>query len=205
MKYVIKDIVLRKVAEGQNAGTTFVQFSLVNPDNRFDAPISVTRFERAIVAPYEEYLTLSQQAGTDNFGRPVWAPSLPKDQNNPLPEDLTVLKNAHIATYCFPNGQELVAVDSDGQPIRDKHGNLVTARSVKVVTMDRYDNETGQRDGYCNGWDLEGQGEQIMRRLYRPLSQFTNESSGGIVLPQDAETPLINGATAPAAAAAPAV
>jgi hypothetical protein len=137
----------------------------------------------------------------DAFGRPVWKPSLPKDANKPLPETLTTLTHAQFETYRFPNDRELVAVDTDGTPLRDSKDQLVTRRSITVLTKKTVDNETGETR-YAKGWGLEEQGDAMMRRMYRPKSQFTNESSGGIVLPQDAETPLINGATAPAAAPA---
>jgi hypothetical protein len=203
MKYVLKDIKLRTVKEGsRNAGSLFIQATVVNPDDMFDDDGTMISFNERIVKAFAEYLMPSVKADTpDAFGRPVWKPSLPKDANKPLPETLTTLTHAQFETYRFPNDRELVAVDTDGTPLRDSKDQLVTRRSITILTKKTVDNETGETR-YAKGWGLEEQGDAMMRRMYRPKSQFTNESSGGIVLPQDAETPLINGATAPAAAPA---
>lgn len=203
MKYVLKNVKLRKVKEGsRNAGSLFIQATVVNPDDMFDSDGTLTTFNERIVNAFAEYLMPSIQEGTDNFGRPVWKPSLPKDANKPLPEAMTTLTHAQFETYAFPDGKELAAVDTDGAPLRDGNEQLIVRRSITILTKKTVDNETGEMR-YAKGWGLEEQGESLMRRLYRPVSQFQASPTGGIALPQDAETPLTNGATAPGAAPVP--
>lgn len=205
MKYNLTNIALRKVAEGRkNAGTPFIQATVVNPDDLWDEDGRLTTFNARLVTEFSKYLAPAQPGPKDQFGRDTWLPSQLLNQANPLPEALTMLTHAQFEEFVFPGG-ERVQLDDDGKPRRNDAGQLLTRTSIIVLTKKSVDNETGV-ERYAKGWDPVSLGTSIMNNLYAPLSQFTDNVPAGITLPQDAATPLINGQTAqPAAAPAPAV
>lgn len=204
MKYNVTDIKLRKVADGKrNAGTLFVQATVVNPDDIFDEPGTMTTFNEQVVKAYAQYLIPAQPGPNDQFGRPTWLPSMLKDASKPIPEQLTVLTNAQFEEFAFPCGT-CVQVDETGAPRRNSKGSLLTRNSIMVLTKKTVDNETGEKR-YARGWDPVSVGTSIMNALYAPLSQFTEAEPAGISLPQDPDTPLINSQTAPNQTAAPVV
>lgn len=194
MKYNITKIRLRKVAaDKKNAGSLFIQFLAKNPDNRLDKG-EVTILDEDFAEDYAEYLQVSQQDGVDVFGEPKWAPSVLKDANKPIPEDMLVMPHSYFEQYVFPGG-EMVACDDNGHPRKDSKGQMVLRDAVWVFTIKAPDNETGELK-YVRGFDPVTQGRRIMQAFYKPKSEFMDIQSQGIVLPQSPETPLINGATA---------
>lgn len=203
MKYNLTDIKLRKVADGKrNAGTLFIQATVVNPDDEWDEDGSLTTFNERLVKKFAQYIGVSQPGALDQFGRQTWQPSPLLNQANPIPESMLVLTHAQFEEFKFPGG-ERVQLDDNGQPRRNDSGQMIVRDSVRVLTKKTVDNETGETR-YANGWDPVSQGNSIMLNLYAPLSQFTESVPQGIVLPQQPETPLINGASAPAPQGAPA-
>lgn len=200
MKYILEDIKLRKVEDGKrNAGTLFIQATVVNPDDDWDDDGRLTTFNERLVKKFAQHLALAQPGPADQFGRPTWLPSQLLNAANPIPEKLLTLTHAQFEEFVFPGG-ERVAMDGD-QPRRNDAGQLVTRTSIRVLTKKTVDNETGEMS-YANGWDPVSQGTSIMNNLYAPLSQFTDKQPAGIVLPQNPQTPLINSGMQPGAAPA---
>ena len=199
MKYNITKIRLRKVAEGKkNAGSLFIQFLAKNPANRLDKG-EVTILDEDFAADYAEYLMPSVQDGVDTFGQPKWAESVLKDQNKPIPEDMLVMPYSYFEQFMFPNG-EMVAVDEDGNPRTNEKGQKILRDSVWVFTMKVMDPDTGKL-AYIKNFDPITQGRRIMAAFYRPKENFMQVESQGVVLPQNPETPLINGESAAPGAA----
>lgn len=200
MKYNLTDIKLRKVADGKrNAGSLFIQATVVNPDDEWDEDGLLTTFNPRLVKTFSEYLALAVKADQpDQFGREVFKPSVLLDASKPIPERLLTFTHARFEEFVFPGG-ERVALDADGNPRHNEAGQLITRSSVRVLTKKSVDNETGEL-GYANGWDPVSQGTSIMLNLYAPLEQFKSAVPSGVTLPQENNTPLINGGSAPGGA-----
>lgn len=197
MKYILQDIKLRKVADGKrNAGALFVQATVVNPDDIWDDNGTLTSFNETLTKMFAKYLAEAQPGPVDQFGRQTYLPSVLLNASNPIPENLTTFTHAQFEEFIFPGGEH-VALDDQGNPRRNEKGQLITRSSIMVLTKKSVDNETGELR-YARGWDKNSQGQSILNNLYAPLSQFTQSQPTGIVLPQSPETPLINGASAPA-------
>lgn len=197
MKYILEDIKLRKVAsDKRNAGALFVQATVVNPDDDWDDNGTLTTFNERLVKKFAQYVAEAQPGPLDQFGRQTYLPSVLLNAANPIPENLTTLTHAQFEEFIFPGGEH-VALDDQGNPRRNEKGQLITRSSIMVLTKKSVDNETGELR-YARGWDKNSQGQSILNNLYAPLSQFTQSQPTGIVLPQSPETPLINGASAPA-------
>lgn len=197
MKYNLEEIKLRKTADGLSM---FVQALVVNPDDEWDEGGLMTSFNERMVKKFSQYLQLSVKSpNLDRFGNEQWLPSQLIDQTKPLPDRFLVFDHAQFEEYVFPNGPR-VALNSDGKTVRkDKNGNPIIRKSIRVLTKKSVDNETGELN-YTAGWDLESVGSSIARRLYGPIEDFSPETSVGISLPQSADTQLINGVSAPQAA-----
>lgn len=196
MKYILEDIKLRKVAEGKrNAGSLFIQATVVNPDDEWDEPGSMTTFNERVVKKFAQYLQLSVQEGTDNFGQPAWKPSLPLDANKPIPDNMLIMTHAQFEEVPSPGGIEMVRINDDGTPrVNPKNGQYYRRTSIIVLTKKVVDNETGEIR-YARGWSPTEQASGIWSNLYAPASQFDGASQG-VILPIGATTPLINGQTA---------
>lgn len=203
MNYKLVDIKLRQVAADarHNAGSFFVQATLVNPDDDWDDDATLTTFNERLVAKFKQYVGVSQPGPMDQFGRQTWLPSALLNANNPIPESLLTFTHGAIEQFVFPGG-EMVAINDDGTPRTNDHNKLIMRSSIYVVTKKTVDNETGEQR-YAKGWDPVSQGTSIMNAFYAPKDQFAVNQSMGVVLPQSAATPLINGGTAPTGAPAP--
>lgn len=199
MKYNLENIKLRKVAEGkQNAGSLFIQASVVNPDDEWDEPGTLTTFNERLVAKFAQYLLPSQPGAVDQFGRQTWQPSQLKDATNPIPAEMLVMTHAQFEEYPFPGGVEYVALnDGSNTPrVNPKNGQFYRRKSITVLTKKVVDNETGEVR-YAKGWTPAEQASGIINNMYAPASQFEGSATMGIQLPISAETPLINSASAP--------
>lgn len=202
MNYKLVDIKLRQVAADarHNAGSYFIQATLVNPDDDWDDDATLTTFNERLVAKFKQYIGVSQPGPKDQFGRQTWLPSQLLNANNPIPESLLTFTHGAIEQFVFPGG-EMVAINDDGSARVNDHNQLIMRSSIYVVTKKTVDNETGEQR-YAKGWDPVSQGTSIMNAFYAPKSQYAVNQPTGIVLPQQAETPLINGGTAPQTAPA---
>ncbi len=197
MKYILENIKLRKVAsDKRNAGTLFVQATVVNPDDIWDDNGTLTTFNETLVKKFAQYVAEAQPGPMDQFNRQTYLPSALLNAANPIPENLTTFTHAQFEEFIFPGGEH-VALDDQGNPRRNEKGQLITRSSIMVLTKKSVDNETGELR-YARGWDKNSQGQSILNNLYAPLSQFTQSQPQGIVLPQSPETPLINSASASA-------
>lgn len=202
MNYKLVDIKLRQVDQNarHNAGSLFVQATLVNPDDDWDDDATLTTFNERLVTKFKQYLGVSQPGSADQFGRPTWLPSPLLNSANPIPESLLTFTHGAIEQFVFPGG-EMVAVNEDGTPRMNDAGKLIMRSAVWVVTKKTVDNETGETR-YAKGWDPVSQGTSIMNHFYAPKEQFAINQPTGVALPQQPGTPLINGATAPGGAPA---
>ena len=204
MKYNLEDIKLRKVAEGkQNAGTLFLQATVVNPDDEWDEPGTLTTFNERLVKRFSEYIVPAQPGPMDQFGRQTFLPSQLKDATKPIPAELLVMTHAQFEETPSPGGVEMVRLkDGSNEPmVNPKNGQFYRRKSIIVLTKKVVDNETGEVR-YAKGWTPQEQASGIWNNLYAPAAQFDNGASAGVVLPVNAETPLINGASAQGAAPA---
>lgn len=199
MKYNLEDIKLRKVAEGkQNAGTLFLQATVVNPDDEWDEPGSLTTFNERLVAKFSEYLVPALPGQTDQFGRQTWQPSQLKDATKPIPENLLVMTHAQFEEVQSPGGIDMVRLkDGSNEPmVNPKNGQFYRRNSILVLTKKVVDNETGEVR-YAKGWSPAEQASGIWNNLYAPAAQFDSATTAGVVLPSSPETPLINSASGP--------
>lgn len=197
MKYNLEDIKLRKVAEGkQNAGTLFLQATVVNPDDEWDEPGTLTTFNERLVAKFSEYLVPALPGNQDQFGRQTWQPSQLKDVNKPIPENLLVMTHAQFEEVQSPGGIDMVRLkDGSNEPmINPKNQQFYRRNSILVLTKKVVDNETGEVR-YAKGWSPAEQASGIWNNLYAPASQFDSAATPGVVLPSSPETPLINSAS----------
>lgn len=200
MKYNLEDIKLRKVAEGkQNAGTLFLQATVVNPDDEWDEPGSLTTFNERLVAKFAEYLVPALPGNTDQFGRQTWQKSQLKDANKPIPENLLVMTHAQFEEVQSPGGIDMVRLkDGSNDPmVNPKNGQFYRRNSILVLTKKVVDNETGEVR-YAKGWSPAEQASGIWNNLYAPAAQFDSDAKPGVVLPSNPETPLINSGSGPA-------
>ena len=200
MKYNLEDIKLRKVAEGkQNAGTLFLQATVVNPDDEWDEPGTLTTFNERLVAKFAEYLVPSLPGNQDQFGRQTWQPSQLKDANKPIPENLLVMTHAQFEEVQSPGGIDMVRLkDGSNEPmVNPKNGQYYRRNSILVLTKKVVDNETGEVR-YAKGWSPAEQASGIWNNLYAPAAQFDSAATPGVVLPGNPETPLINSGSGPA-------
>jgi len=202
MKYNLEDIKLRKVAEGkQNAGTLFLQATVVNPDDEWDEPGSLTTFNERLVAKFAEFLVPALPGNVDQFGRQTWQKSQLKDANKPIPENLLVMTHAQFEEVQSPGGIDMVRLkDGSNEPmVNPKNGQYYRRNSILVLTKKVVDNETGEVR-YAKGWSPAEQASGIWNNLYAPAAQFDSTATPGVVLPASPDTPLINSAsgTAPA-------
>lgn len=206
MNYKLVDIKLRQVAAdaAHNAGTFFIQATLVNPDDEWDDDATLTTFNERLVNKFRQYVGVSQPGPVDTFGRQTWQPSPLLNQANPIPESLLTFTHGSIEEFVFPGG-ERVSINEDGTPRMNDRGQLITRTSIWVVTKKTVDNEDGSVR-YAKGWDPTSQGTSIMNTFYAPKEKFLSNQPMGVVLPQQPTTPLTNGGTAqqPAPAATPA-
>lgn len=202
MNYKLTDIKLRQVAADarRNAGSFFLQATLVNPDDEWDEDATMTTFNARLIAKFQQYLGVSQPGPNDQFGRPTWLPSKLLDQTKPIPDSLLTFAHGAIEQFMFPGG-EMVAVDENNTPRMNDDGKLILRSAVYVVTKKTVDNETGETR-YAKGWDPITQGTSIMNHFYAPKDQFAINQPAGVVLPQSPTAPLINGGTAPTGAPA---
>lgn len=199
MKYNLEDIKLRKVAEGKpNAGSLFIQATVVNPDDEYEEPGSMTTFNERLVKKFAELLVPSLPGPMDSFGRQTWLPSQLKDATKPIPENLLVFTGGQFEQVPSPGGVPYVRLKdgSDEPATNPKNGQFYIVNSIMVLTKKTIDNETGDRR-YAKGWSPQEQASGIWNNLYAPLSKFDG-GSAGVVLPGSPETPLINGASGPA-------
>lgn len=197
MKYNLEDIKLRKVAEGkQNAGTLFLQATVVNPDDEWDEPGTLTTFNERLVKRFSEYLVPSQPGQTDQFGRQQWLPSQLKDATKPIPAELLVVTHAQFEEVTSPGGVDMVRLkDGSNEPmVNPKNGQFYRRNTILVLTKKVVDNETGETR-YAKGWSPAEQAGSIWNNLYAPASQFDSANNGGVALPVSPETPLINSAS----------
>ena len=204
MKYNLEDIKLRKVAEGkQNAGTLFLQATVVNPDDEWDEPGALTTFNERLVKKFAEYVVPAQPGPVDQFGRQTWFTSQLKDATKPIPAELLVMTHAQFEEAPSPGGVEMVRLkDGTNEPMTNpKNGQFYRRSTIMVLTKKVVDNETGEVR-YAKGWTPQEQASGIWNNLYAPASLFDNAPTGGIVLPGSPETPLTNSASAPGAAPA---
>lgn len=200
MKYNLESIKLRQVAAGKtNAGTLFIQATVVNPDDDYEEPGSLTTFNERLVKKFAELLLLAQPGPADQFGRQTWLPSMLKDANNPIPENLLVFTGGKFEQVPSPGGVPYVRLNDTGDApvVNPKNGQFYIVDSIMVLTKTVTDNETGERR-YAKGWSPQEQASGIWNNLYAPLSKF-DDSPRGVVLPQSPSTPLINGASGAAA------
>ena len=203
MRYNLEEIKLRKVEQGDFAGQLFIQATVVNPDDDWEEPGTMTNFNERMVKMFAKYLAPAEPDGKDRFGRQKYAASKLLDASNPIPEKYLTLTNANWRRYVFPGGPRAAKDPATGQLRRNKAGDPIIATSVRVLTKMVRDNETGEFVEAV-GWELEAQGAQMMNRLYKSLADAgLDASAGGVELPV-AEAPLINGATTAAPAQAPA-
>lgn len=201
MKYNLEDIKLRKVADGKpNAGSLFIQATVVNPDDEYEEPGTMTTFNERLVKKFSELLVPSVAGGTDQFGRQIWNPSQLKDANKPIPENLLVFTGGQFEQVPTPGGVPYVRLKdgSDEPATNPKNGQYYIVNSIMVLTKKTVDNETGERR-YAKGWSPQEQASGIWNNLYAPLSKFDG-GSAGVVLPGDPASQI-----APPAGAAPAV
>ena len=200
MNYKLTDIKLRQVDKdaARNAGTFFIQATVVNPDDEWDSDAVLTTFNDRLVNKFRQYIGVSQPGPIDAFGRQTWLPSALLNAANPIPEGLTTFAHGAIEEFVFPGG-EMVAVNDDGTPRMNDAGKLIMRSSIMVVTKKTVDNETGEQR-YAKGWSLLEQGTSIMNAFYAPKSQFAINQPAGVVLPQSPTAPLTNGGTAPTGA-----
>lgn len=197
MKYILENVKLRKVTEGQNAGSLFIQADAVNPDDLWDAGGQVTTFLPRLVDTFAKYLAPAEMGDKDNFGHQQYKPSKLLDANKPLPEQLTTLEFAEFKEFVFPNGP-MIMLDGDGKPRTDpKTGEFLTRASIRVLTKKIRNNE-GEGFIEAPGFGLIEQGNSIMKRLYAPLSRFM-KSADEVVLSQSGDIQT-NPATQPSAA-----
>jgi len=204
MKYNLEDIKLRKVADGKpNAGSLFLQATVVNPDDDWDEPGTMTTFNERMVKKLAEYIVPALPGPVDQFGRQTWLPSQLKDATKPIPAELLVMTHAQFEQVLSPGGVDMVRLkDGENVPmVNPKNGQFYRRNSIIVLTKKIADNETGELR-YAKGWSPEEQASSIWNNLYAPASQFDNGQSAGIVLPGAPETPLTNSVSAPAAAPA---
>lgn len=196
MKYNLEDIKLRKVAEGkQNAGSLFLQATVVNPDDEWDEPGTLTTFNERLVKKFEQYLVPAVAGPVDQFGRQTWLPSQLKDATKPIPAELLVMTHAQFEEVPAPGGVEYVRLkdNSDEPMLNPKNGQYYYRKSIIVLTKKVVDNETGEVR-YAKGWSPQEQASSIWNNLYAPASKFSAGTSG-VVLPGSAEAPLINSAS----------
>ena len=202
MKYNLEDIKLRKVAEGkQNAGSLFIQATVVNPDDEWDEPGTLTTFNERLVKKFAEYLVPSVPGPNDQFGRQTWLPSQLKDATKPIPAEMLVMTHAQFEEVPAPGGVEMVRLqDGSNEPmVNPKNKQYYRRKSIIVLTKKVVDNETGEVR-YAKGWTPQEQASGIWNNLYAPASQF-DAGPAGVILPGAAETPLINSASTPEAPA----
>lgn len=199
MKYNIQDIKLRTVETGKrNAGSKFLQFTVVNPDDEWDDAVEATTFNQRMVKVMDEYFLPSQPSpNPDSFGHQAWLPSVLKDATKPVPEKFLTFTHAQIEEFVFPGG-ERVALDENNGPRRNEKGQFITRTSIRVLTKKTVDNETGVTT-YAQGWDPVSQGTSIMLNFYGPMSLIADQGPTGVVLPQGVATPLINSGSTPTA------
>lgn len=203
MKYNLEEIKLRKVAEGkQNAGTLFLQATVVNPDDEWDEPGTLTTFNERLVKKFEQYLVPAQPGPVDQFGRQTYLPSQLKNASNPIPAEMLVMTHAQFEETPSPGGVEMVRLkDGSNEPmLNPKNGQFYRRKSIVVLTKKIVDNETGEVR-YAKGWTPQEQASGIWNNLYAPASQF-DAGSAGVVLPSSPEAPLINSASPQGAAPA---
>ena len=196
MKYNLEDIKLRKVAEGkQNAGSLFLQATVVNPDDEWDEPGTLTTFNERLVKKFEQYLVPAVAGPVDQFGRQTWLPSQLKDATKPIPAELLVMTHAQFEEVPAPGGVEYVRLkdNSDEPMLNPKNGQYYYRKSIIVLTKKVVDNETGEVR-YAKGWSPQEQASSIWNNLYAPASKFS-ASTSGVVLPGSPEAPLINSAS----------
>lgn len=196
MKYNLEDIKLRKVAEGkQNAGTLFIQATVVNPDDEWDEPGTLTTFNERLVKKFAEFLVPAQPGPVDQFGRQTYLPSQLKDATKPIPAEMLVMTHAQFEETPAPGGVEMVRLkDGSNEPmVNPKNGQFYRRKSIIVLTKKVVDNETGEVR-YAKGWTPQEQASGIWNNLYAPASQFDNVGTAGVVLPGAPEAPLINSA-----------
>ena len=197
MKYNLEDIKLRKVAEGKpNAGSLFLQATVVNPDDEWDEPGTLTTFNERLVKKFEQYLVPALPGPMDQFGRQTWNPSQLKDATKPIPAEMLVMTHAQFEEVPSPGGVEYVRLkdNSDEPMVNPKNNQFYYRKSIIVLTKKIVDNETGEVR-YAKGWSPQEQASSIWNNLYAPASKF-NAGTSGVVLPGNAETPLINSGSA---------
>lgn len=196
MKYNLEDIKLRKVADGkQNAGTLFLQATVVNPEDEWDEPGLLTTFNERLVKKFAEYIVPALPGPIDQFGRQTWQVSQLKDATKPIPAELLVMTHAQFEQAPSPGGVEMVRLKDGGEePMTNpKNGQYYRRTSIFVLTKKVVDNETGETR-YAKGWSPEDQAAGIWNNMYAPASKFDNGPTG-VVLPGNPETPLNGGPT----------
>lgn len=198
--YIMKNVRLLKIADGkQNAGKLYLRFTAQNVNCRQDKG-EVTTLDEDWANDFAEYVAIAQPDGTDAFGNVRYKQSALLDQAKPIPEDLLQVFNGEFEQYYFPGGPRVALNDDGNSPRLGKAGQLQIYEKIDVFTI-RYKSKDGTFK-YAKGWDPESRGGSIANNFYAPLNQFATSQPMGVVLPQQAETPLINSGSAPATAPA---
>lgn len=155
MLYQIIDVRVNVVAPGKtNEGKKYLTFKVQDPED-FEDICEITQFDENVVKAYLAFIPTSK-GGTAAEGTVI-------------PDDMKKLSRCKWAMYTFP--ELMVRVDEKGIPVRTKTGDYQYRSSVRVLTRNKRDNETGE-EFPRKGWDLESRGSSVMRAFYKPLRSF---------------------------------
>lgn len=155
MLYEVINITVNTVAAGKtNAGKKYLTMQVQDPDD-FEDICDIQQFDENVVKAYLAVIPTSK-GGLAAEG-------------TVLPENMKKLPRCKWQQYNFP--ELMVRVDENGVPVRTKTGDYQYRSSVRVLTRNKRDNETGE-EFPRKGWDLESRGSSVMRAFYKPLRSF---------------------------------
>lgn len=155
MLYRVVEVKVNTVAQGKNnAGKKYITLRVQDPDD-FEDVCEINQFDENVVKAYLAVIPTSK-GGLAAEGTVI-------------PDDMKKLPMCKWAMYQFP--ELMVRVDENGVPVRTKTNDYQYRSSVRVLTRNKRDNETGE-EFPRKGWDLESRGSSVMRAFYKPLRFF---------------------------------
>lgn len=155
MLYEVINITVNTVAAGKtNAGKKYLTMQVQDPSD-FEDICEIQQFDENVVKAYLAVIPTSK-GGLAAEG-------------TVLPENMKKLPMCKWQQYNFP--ELMVRVDENGVPVRTKTDDYQYRSSVRVLTRNKRDNETGE-EFPRKGWDLESRGSSVMRAFYKPLRSF---------------------------------
>lgn len=103
------------------------------------------------------------------------------------PADTPIPQNLAKWTYCFDEDfyfdEPMVRVDENGQPLKNKFGQMYRSNVVTVMTRYQIDEQMKMLHPEKSalvpkrGWRLNQRGTSVMNSFYMPLSAFTTQNA----------------------------